>query len=218
MARVDVRSIRREQILDAAEELVARRGWGQTSFAEICREAGVSNGVLTYHFKDKEDLLLALYERTSCSWKEHFDTECPGRLGDDVNPFLPLLREAAAAVEDDPKVVLLLLRYLSEASDHPDVRERIQGMFAEMRAKVGAEIAAAWQAGGIAGAPSDATVAAGVLQSAMAGFLIMRAALGLRVPPEEMARMMNLYVQTPPDCPAAAGCADVTTGTPETSS
>jgi TetR/AcrR family transcriptional repressor of bet genes len=215
MARVDVRSIRREQILEAAEHLVAQRGWAQTSFAEICREAGVSNGVLTYHFKDKEDLLLALYERTSCTWKEHFDTECPGGFGEDVNPFLPLVREAAAAVEADPQVFLLLLRYLSEAPDHPDVRERIQGMFAEMRAKVGAEIAAAWQTSGIAG---DAEVAAGVLQSAMAGFLIMRAALGLKVPPEEMARMMNLFVQTSsPYCPSAAGCAGVTTATSETS-
>jgi AcrR family transcriptional regulator len=216
MARVDVRSIRRDQILEAAEHLVAQRGWAQTSFAEICREAGVSNGVLTYHFKDKEDLLLALYERTSCAWKEHFSTECSGEIGEGINPFLSLVREAAAAVEEDPQVFLLLLHYLSEAPDHPDVRERIQGMFAEMRAKVGAEIAAAWEAQGIAG---DATVAAGVLQSAMAGFLIMRAALGLKVPPEEMARMMNLFVQSPPPaCPAAADCARVTTDPPETSS
>ena len=214
MARVDVRSIRRDQILEAAEHLVAQRGWAQTSFAEICREAGVSNGVLTYHFKDKDDLLLALYERTSCAWKEHFSTECACGLGGDVNPFLPLVREAAAAVENDPQVFLLLLHYLSEAPDHPDVRERIQGMFAEMRAKVGAEIAAAWEAQGIAG---DAAVAAGVLQSAMAGFLIMRAALGLTVPPEEMARMLNLYVQSPPICPSASGGAEVTTDPLETS-
>ena len=216
MARVDVRSIRRDQILEAAEHLVAQRGWAQTSFAEICREAGVSNGVLTYHFKDKEDLLLALYERTSCAWKEHFNTECPGGFGDDVNPFLHLVREAAAAVEDDPQVFLLLLHYLSEAPDHPEVRERIQGMFAAMRTKVGAEIAAAWEANGITG---DATVAAGVLQSAMAGFLIMRAALGVKVPPEEMARMMNIFVQTPPPpCVSATGCADVTSEPPDTSS
>jgi hypothetical protein len=53
----------------------------------------------------------------------------------------------------------------------------------------------------------------------MAGFLIMRAALGLKVPPEEMARMMNLYVQSPsPDCAEAAGCADVTSEAPATSS
>jgi len=215
MARVDVRSIRRDQILEAAEHLVAQRGWAQTSFAEICREAGVSNGVLTYHFKDKEDLLLALYERTSGAWKEHFSTECSGEFGEGINPFLPLVRDAAVAVEEDPQVFLLLLHYLSEAPDHPDVRERIQGMFAEMRAKVGTTVAAAWDAQGIAG---DATVAAGVLQSAMAGFLIMRAALGLKVPPEEMARMLNLYAQSPPPvCASTAGCADVTSGTPEAS-
>ncbi len=197
MARVDVRSIRRDQILDAAEHLVARRGWAQTSFAEICREAGVSNGVLTYHFTDKEDLLLALYERSACTWKEHFnaDSACEVKPGDVANPFLGMVREAAAAVEADRQVFLLLLHYLSEAPDHPEVRDRIQAMFGEMRAKMAHEIAAVWEAEGVSG---DTTVASGVLQSAMAGFLILRTALGLKVPPEEMARMMHLYLMAPP--------------------
>jgi len=197
MARVDVRSIRRDQILDAAEHLVARRGWAQTSFAEICREAGVSNGVLTYHFTDKEDLLLALYERSACTWKEHFnaDSACEAKPGDAANPFLGMVREAASAVEADRQVFLLLLHYLSEAPDHPEVRDRIQAMFGEMRAKMCPEIAAVWEAQGVTG---DSDVASGVLQSAMAGFLILRTALGLKVPPEEMARMMNLYLSAPP--------------------
>ncbi len=199
MARLDVRSIRRDQILDAAEQLVAQRGWAQTSFAEICREADVSNGVLTYHFKDKDDLLLALYERTACTWKEHFNSDCAASAepsaNPSANPFLGMVQEAAAAVEADRQVFLLLLHYLSEAPDHPEVRERIQAMFGEMRAKMAHEIAAVWEAEGVSG---DTTVASGVLQSAMAGFLILRTALGLKVPPEEMARMMHLYLMAPP--------------------
>lgn len=201
MARVDVRSIRRDQILEAAEHLVARRGWAHTSFAEICREAGVSNGVLTYHFKDKEDLLLALYERTAFAWKEHFNCEAACDSGPVLaaDPFLALVSQAAKAVEEDPRVFLLLLHYLSEAPDHPEVSERIQAMFAEMRGKMTPVIAAVQEARGIAG---DTAVTAGVLQSAMAGFLILRSALGLKVPPEEMARMMNLYLTAPPaSCP-----------------
>lgn len=195
MARVDVRSIRRDQILDAAEHLVAQRGWSQTSFAEICREAGISNGVLTYHFKDKDDLLLALYERTACTWKEHFNSDCAASAEPTTNPFLGMVQEAAQAVEADRQVFLLLLHYLSEAPDHPEVRERIQAMFGEMRAKMSLEIAAVWEAEGVTG---DTAVASGVLQSAMAGFLILRTALGLKVPPEEMARMMHLFLMAPP--------------------
>ena len=214
MARVDVRSIRRDQILEAAEHLVARQGWAQTSFAEICREAGVSNGVLTYHFKDKEDLLLALYERSACTWKEHFtaDSACGAANGDAANPFLAMVREAAEAVEANRQVFLLLLQYLSEAPDHPEVRERIQGMFGEMRAKMCPVIAAAWEAQGVSG---DSDVASGVLQSAMAGFLILRTALGLNVPPEEMARMMSLYLAAAPAASPTQGgkttCSGVTT-------
>ena len=52
MGRVDVHAIRREQILSAAERLLARKGWSKTTFADICKEAGISNGVLTYHFPE----------------------------------------------------------------------------------------------------------------------------------------------------------------------
>ena len=35
---------------------MAERGWQGTTFADICRVAGISNGVLTYHFKSKEEI------------------------------------------------------------------------------------------------------------------------------------------------------------------
>jgi AcrR family transcriptional regulator len=52
----------RRRILDASRELFASRGWTATSIDEIVRTAGVTKGALYHHFRDKTDLLRAVYE------------------------------------------------------------------------------------------------------------------------------------------------------------
>jgi AcrR family transcriptional regulator len=54
----------RELILDAAERLFADRGFDATSLADIGVEAGVSRGTPNYFFGSKEELYVAVLERT----------------------------------------------------------------------------------------------------------------------------------------------------------
>jgi AcrR family transcriptional regulator len=48
--------------LDAARSLFAAQGWAATSVDEVARTAGVTKGALYHHFRDKTDLLRAVYE------------------------------------------------------------------------------------------------------------------------------------------------------------
>jgi AcrR family transcriptional regulator len=52
-----------ERLLDAAEELVAERGFDNTTVAEIVRRANSSVGALYARFNDKDALLVCLHER-----------------------------------------------------------------------------------------------------------------------------------------------------------
>jgi len=54
------REARRERILDAALKCFSRRGFHQTTTADIVRESGVSQGTLYLYFKSKDDLIAAL--------------------------------------------------------------------------------------------------------------------------------------------------------------
>ena len=56
------RSRTREQVLDAAARVFARRGFHGASVEAVSEEAGFSTGALYSNFKGKEDLFLALYE------------------------------------------------------------------------------------------------------------------------------------------------------------
>jgi AcrR family transcriptional regulator len=48
---------RRSQIVDTAIQTIATQGFSQASLAEIAKEAGISKGVISYHFDGKEELV-----------------------------------------------------------------------------------------------------------------------------------------------------------------
>ncbi|MBK3496383.1 TetR/AcrR family transcriptional regulator [Viridibacillus sp. YIM B01967] len=54
---------RRNEILDAADELFGRKGFDGTSTNDILEKVGIARGTLYYHYKSKEDIMNALIER-----------------------------------------------------------------------------------------------------------------------------------------------------------
>lgn len=54
---------RRDEILDAADELFSQKGFDGTSTNEILEKIGIARGTLYYHFKSKEDIMDALIKR-----------------------------------------------------------------------------------------------------------------------------------------------------------
>ncbi len=52
----------RETIVDAADRLFYRRGYGHTSFADIAGAVRISRGNFYYHFKSKDEILDAVIE------------------------------------------------------------------------------------------------------------------------------------------------------------
>ncbi|MEI7685098.1 MAG: TetR/AcrR family transcriptional regulator [Planctomycetota bacterium] len=61
--RIDIGTIRREQIVDAAVAVIAEQGLHHLSLSEIEKKVGMSRGQLTYYFKAKEEILLAVFDR-----------------------------------------------------------------------------------------------------------------------------------------------------------
>ena len=58
-----IEAARRKQIVDTSIRTIATRGYSRTSLAEIAREAGISKGVISYHFDGKDALVEAVLLR-----------------------------------------------------------------------------------------------------------------------------------------------------------
>lgn len=56
--------LRERQILDAAEELLARRGYADMTVGDIAEAAGITRGALYFYFASKQDVVTALVART----------------------------------------------------------------------------------------------------------------------------------------------------------
>jgi len=61
--RAAARDAKRERILDAAVVEIAHHGYHHTTVAMIARRAGVADGTIYLYFRDKEEVLVSLFER-----------------------------------------------------------------------------------------------------------------------------------------------------------
>jgi len=55
--RAQARAFRRQQLIDATINCIARKGLGNTTLADVAREAGLSQGIVNLHFDSKNNLL-----------------------------------------------------------------------------------------------------------------------------------------------------------------
>jgi TetR/AcrR family fatty acid metabolism transcriptional regulator len=53
---------RRQQIIEAAIKVFAHKGFYNSKVADVARRAGVADGTIYLHFKNKDDLLISLFE------------------------------------------------------------------------------------------------------------------------------------------------------------
>jgi AcrR family transcriptional regulator len=81
---------RKQRILMAAQRLLTRNGWRNTTLAQIAKEAGVSAAGLLHHFESKEQLLHAVVDARDLDDDTHSDRtgdllEGIARVGDRVH-------------------------------------------------------------------------------------------------------------------------------------
>src|SRR5712691_3215347 len=83
--RIDIASVRRTQIVEAAVAVITEQGLQNLSLSEIEKRAGMSRGQLTYYFKTKEEILLAVFDRLL----ERMCQQHAGPQADDPSAWLP---------------------------------------------------------------------------------------------------------------------------------
>jgi TetR/AcrR family fatty acid metabolism transcriptional regulator len=90
------------QILDAAQKVIAENGFHGSQVSRIAKEAGVADGTIYLYFKNKEDILISLFQ---------------DRLGDLVDMFNHSIRETNSADEAIRKICEIHFTQLEENVD-----------------------------------------------------------------------------------------------------
>ena len=83
---------RREQILDAANELFAERGYDEVTIDDIAKGAGVARGLVHHYFGGRKDVYLALLDRLGAVREEELQPpvgrSARARVADSVSRWL----------------------------------------------------------------------------------------------------------------------------------
>src|SRR3954447_13329430 len=118
-----VRGTARARLLEAAEQLLAQRGYHATSVDQVVREAGLTKGAFYWNFDSKEELFLGLLE-------DRFDTRARSvmamvaRASAEETTSKRVGRAIATLIAEHRHVVLLMNEFWALAVRDDGVRER----------------------------------------------------------------------------------------------
>ncbi|MCS6863740.1 MAG: TetR/AcrR family transcriptional regulator [Gemmataceae bacterium] len=141
----EIAQIRREQILDAAETIIARHGIQMLSLGRIESEAGMSRGQLTYYFPTKESILLAVYDRMLRRMiRQALASDGPKPMTGQAWQCLQHgLKKHLAADWPPPggqELFSLLYTFLAQMGHRDDYRKRLSQWYAEWRSFIARDI------------------------------------------------------------------------------
>jgi AcrR family transcriptional regulator len=136
----NVAALRREQIVEAATGVITEQGIQALSLSAIEQRAGMARGQLTYYFKTKEDILLAVFDRVLRRMHErmvraveqgHF--VCPESGWEWVRVIMEMV---LTQPPPDPEFGCLQYTFLAQVGHREDFRQRLATLYESWRANM----------------------------------------------------------------------------------
>lgn len=119
----------RDAILDTSTKLFSQQGYNGVSIRDIAQACGLTNAALYYHFKNKEDLFLAMLQRDheKAMASLHEAAHSAGDLHEDLQRLVALYSEITCARRQSFQTLWRDLRSIEDVRGHK--------MLGEMRSK-----------------------------------------------------------------------------------
>jgi AcrR family transcriptional regulator len=187
----------RDEILKAAMQLFANRGFHETSMSEVAREARVSKALIFWHFKTKEELFVAVLNRLLEPYFIDFSEEAAvmgerAQIEKLVELYLAFVRDNASSVR------FFLAQMLHDQRLSESLNDQVLKLYSGYRAML-VELIASAQQKGICTRRSAPESAAAFLLSALNGLLIEYLFMGANaIDPEGAVAMVGEWLFGPP--------------------
>lgn len=125
-----------KMVLDAAEDLLAQKSLKEVTLAQIADHANVAKGTVYYYFKNKEDILFAIFDRyLADQWKQLNDWT--SNTAKDTR--LPRLIKYVLARDIDKTGIRL--HFIFEAADGNEVlRKKLMERYLKFEKEIAAKI------------------------------------------------------------------------------
>ncbi|MFC1705663.1 TetR/AcrR family transcriptional regulator [Planctomycetota bacterium] len=206
MPRPSNTSKRRTQIARALIQVMAERGYDGASIAGIARTAGLTPGLVHYHFKNKEEILLLALGNLVEDHTARLEAQLVEAGSDPVAEVAAFIdSHLGLGVHADPQALACWVLLSGEALRRPDVRREYAKAVAASVERLGTAI----QRGVAQGTFScdDVPGAASAIVATIQGYFVLAATARSVIPRGSAARSTRLMAQglLRPASPSALG-------------
>ena len=132
MPKSGVKQLRKEQVISATRKCIVEKGVLHFSMKDVAAEAGVSTGVIYHYFNNKQDLMLQVLKETFSRSND--------RVAESVVPLDSAREKMFKHIEnisivpmDNPDFFPLLINYLAQAQNNPEVSAILKKFFGNLR-------------------------------------------------------------------------------------
>ena len=117
----------REKILQAAFDVLSREGYENTSIKQIAEQAGVAQGLVHYHFKSKQRLVLAVLQFVC----QNLEIGVEGEAG-----AMAAFEDSKQKIKEDRGSNALYVQLIGIALHDPEIGAGIRDFIREQRGNV----------------------------------------------------------------------------------
>lgn len=121
--RREPKALRREQLINATIDSLAKRGYAATTLADVADGAGLSRGIVNFHFASKDNLLTEtikfLQDEYTANWQAMLSRAAP----DTVSQLLAMVTADLDKKICTPRKIAAWFALLTEAKTRPSYHQ-----------------------------------------------------------------------------------------------
>ncbi|MEM9046747.1 MAG: TetR family transcriptional regulator C-terminal domain-containing protein [Pseudomonadota bacterium] len=114
---------RRGQLIDATLTAIERKGLAAVTLADVADGAGLSRGIVNFHFESKEKLLFAALSQLSEEYDRNWRSELAASPPDPANRMRTLILAEFAEEICTPRKLAAWFGFFGAAGSRPDYRD-----------------------------------------------------------------------------------------------
>ncbi|MEZ5873237.1 MAG: TetR family transcriptional regulator C-terminal domain-containing protein [Nitratireductor sp.] len=165
--RRESKELRREQLIQATMESLAVRGYADTTLANVCDGAGLSRGIVNFHFQSKDNLLLETLRFMSDEYQANWKARLAAADTDTTSQILTLITADLDRSICTPTKVAAWFALMAEAKSRPDYQKLCWERDSKYRAVLTELCAKAREEAGYVYDPANLTAAIYAMQEGL---------------------------------------------------
>lgn len=180
---------RRAQITGALVKVMAKRGYDGASVADIAKAAHLTPGLVHYHFRNKQEILLAALHDLVARHDKKLEARLRKAGGDpiaEIETFIDFHLGLGADADREALACWVLLS--GEALREPKVRVEFEKALKVMAARVGGTVRRGVQQKAFACDATEADAVASALVAVIQGYFVLAATARTVIPKGSAAR------------------------------